>query len=179
MKLSDADKFYAGSSLVAAIYAGGTKVWPIAAPGPTPHAYWRIYITANNGATLTAIQEVEMRASIGGADQCDGGSPSASSQFQTSFSPDKAFNNIHDGSNECWGTTAAGSVPSWLQYHFASAVVVTELAMWPEGAATNLGRAPKDFKLQWSDDGSSWNDALTVAGATAWTVGSANTYAVP
>jgi hypothetical protein len=46
---------------------GANEVRTFTAPGGQSHAYWRLYITANNGdANYTEINEIEMRDTVGG-----------------------------------------------------------------------------------------------------------------
>lgn len=140
------------------------------------HTYWRIYVTANNGNTSAqkcGIEEVEMRASIGGADQCTGGTPSASSQ-SAGFEASKAFD---DSTATQWiCNSSEASPPWWLRYQFASAVDVAEVSIIPP---TTLTRAPKDFDIQYSDDGSSWTTWLAVTGITDWALHTAKTFSLP
>jgi len=60
------------------------------------HLHWRIRpITAvQNGGANFAFAEIEMRGSVGGADQCVGGAAIKSSQFDaTTYAAVNAFDN--------------------------------------------------------------------------------------
>lgn len=67
-----------------------------------------------------------------------------------------------------------GGFPQWLSYQWASGVVATEY--WITMDSTYLSRAPKDFKFQGSNDGSSWTDLDTQTGITSWTAHIPNKY---
>lgn len=138
------------------------------------HRYWRLVITANAGdADFLAISELEMRATAGGADQCNGGTPSASS-INTGAEADKAFDN---NATTRWSTGPAGVTTGTLAYDFGSAVTVAEYTI--QSHPTLPARSPKDFTLQWSDNGTAWTVADSRA-ATAWTTGGQiRTFTVP
>jgi hypothetical protein len=113
---------------------------------------WRINITLNNsegGLNPCSIAELEMRATAGGADQCNGGTASASNVNGTN-SADKAFAN--DGTTTFWSTTNAA--PQWLEYDFAAPVTVYELSITARSAG-NHREAPATFDVQYFD-GSTW-----------------------
>jgi hypothetical protein len=141
------------------------------------HTYWRINITANNGnasSQKTGIMEVEMRATVGGADQCTGGTPSASSE-NSGFEASKAFDN--NATTTQWLSNASEpSAPWWLKYQFASAVDVAEVSIVPP---TTLTRAPKDFDIQYSDDNSAWTTWLAVTNVTDWATNTAKLFSLP
>jgi len=130
---------------------------------------WRLNITANNGHTIyLKIAEVEMRATTGGADQCSGGTATASSAY-TGYGPDLAFD---DNDATSW-VTEAYTVTGWIEYEFAGAVEVGEYTITPY----QTDRAPKDWTLEYWN-GSSWTVADTQSGETSWTTGVANTYSI-
>ena len=126
------------------------------------HAYWRLYVTANNGdATYTDFNEVEFRATAGGTDQSTGGTALAGSTYP-SYPASSAF----DDNNATYCILQAG-LPNYIGYHFTSPVFVGEFAI----TSTHTGestRGPKNFNLQYSDDGAAWTTAYSVAGQTAW-----------
>lgn len=142
--------------------------------GPTS-TQWRLRFpagtsTANANASAVNIAEVEMRATAGGTDQCTGGTASASTEYSGSFTANKAFG----GTSGLWASTDAGSVGSWLQYTFASAVAVNEIVVTaPSGAG------PTAIQLQYHD-GSQWVTYIEVAGPLSWATGTQTfTYAAP
>lgn len=132
-----------------------------------PHKFWRLWIERNFGSSAMAIGEIEMRATAGGVDQCVGGVATASSSLNASFTPDKAFAN--DGGTTFW--VASTAKDEWIAYAFTTPVSVREIAMTSRGDGF-VTDAPRDFVVQWSDDGLVWNDAwgdITIP--TAWTAG--------
>lgn len=61
----------------------------------------------------------------------------------------------------------------------AREVKVLQLRNSPQGSSTTNSASPRDFQLQWSDNGTSWTNALTVTGQTGWSGGDVRTFAVP
>lgn len=138
------------------------------------HLYWRINVSANDGSiNFLAIAEVEMRASVGGADQCTGGTATASSNDATT-PPANAF----DNSNSTVWSTPNLTLSGWLRYQFASAVDVAEYTIRSHPTSGGQNRSPKDFTLEWSDNGTSWTVADTRANVTGWTYGETKTFVV-
>lgn len=135
------------------------------------HSYWRIRSTCNNGdGTFTAITEIEMHTSIGGADQCTGGTAFASGQVSGSEDAAKAFDNST-------ATQWAQSTPRlcYVGYQFASPVDIVEYVI--VGRASFTGQSPNSFTLEFSDDGITWGFADARTGIT-WTSLESKTFTV-
>jgi hypothetical protein len=94
-------------------------------------------------------------------------SPEASSQYNGSYSPIDTI----DGITSTWGwaTAANPSVgsPQWIIYKPINALIATSIQIRLQGS-TNRG--PKDFKVQGSNDKSSWTDLYT-SSAPVWVSG--------
>lgn len=126
--------------------------------------YVRIYMTANNGDSYYQIYEVEVAASAGGADQCTGGTGTAS-ENHVSYPPARAFDGgLTDGTS--WASDA-GAPPIWLKYAFPSEALVYEVSIWGPATA-QAARAPKDFLIEGSNDNIAWTTLKTVTNQTAW-----------
>lgn len=156
--------------MIAGIVAAQMRA-AVVSGGPSA-VYWRVSISAIKAGNYAAIGEIEMRATIGGSDQCSGGTASA---ISTITSASAAFDNdpvTTWASN--WGSAW------WIQYQFPSAVSVAELSIQSENGAQTTGNGtPKDFTLQYSSDGSSWTTALTVTGQTGWANSTVRNFIVP
>jgi hypothetical protein len=128
------------------------------------HRYWRINITAVNAGSRTRIVEVEMRLTAGGADQCTGGTASASNTT-IGFSAAEAFDDIGGTLDNGWDRAAAAS---WLKYDFGAGndKDITEVAITPSVYPTYT---PKNFSIEWSDDNAAWTALVTLTNITAWT----------
>ena len=137
---------------------------------PLGYRYWRIYITDSASANnLVSLYEVEMRATLGGADQCSGGTALASHADSNSY---KLFD---DNGSSYWVNGSPGE-DTWFQYDFGNAVEVAEFTLLPR---YSLSQTPKDFSLQYSENGSDYTIAATWTGITDWTGGVVKAFEVP
>jgi hypothetical protein len=137
------------------------------------HIYWRLNFTENNGDTsFLGLAEVEMRGTVGGADQCTGGTATASTSDATS-PPANAFDN---SASTNW-QTVSGTLTGWLRYQFAAAVDVVQYTI--TARATSLTRMPKSWSLEWSDNGTAWTSIETRENQTWPTAGEVRTFTVP
>jgi len=148
---------------------------------PAIHLYWRLYVLSTEDGDAIRIQEIEMAATAGGANQCTGGTASASSEF---FDGTKAAANAFDGTGAAWASdeTAApnkggGGWNQWVQYEFPAPVGVAEIRITADGFVVNS--APYAFTLLGSNDGVNWTAYLRVFGEPLWTTNEQRTYAVP
>lgn len=132
------------------------------------HQHWRIYVTEGNAALLCDVGTLEMRATAGGATQCTGGTPSASTAATGSFGP--VAGAFDASTSTSWQTTSGSPVGAWLRYSFAAPVTVTQVAI--TGSSVYYASCPKAVDVQWSDDGSSWTTAFSGSGMTNWSAGS-------
>lgn len=146
------------------------------------HAWWRILITANQGDFYCALGEIEMHALPGGVDLCVGGTAVASSSFTGDWGPDNCFDDVlGGGQGPSWSSSASAGFPHWIGYHFAGPVEVAELVLsFPTNAdgGVRLAQSPKDFAIQWSDNGTSWTSAMAFTGVNAMGFGETRIYSL-
>jgi hypothetical protein len=111
---------------------------------------WRIYIyVAVNGTQNPVISELQLRATIGGANQATGGTASA---ISTNLS--RVAANAFDGnSTTSWQSGETPPNPCWLQYTTASPFTVNEVAITVDSALAVGG--PGWFDVQYFD-GTVW-----------------------
>lgn len=126
-----------------------------------PHKYWRINITAsNNHASVT---EIEMSADVGGPDLCVGGTIVSSGTYPASdCNMAYAFDDATSGPN-CWASNV--STAGWIGYAFASPVAISEVRIW---ARVYSSQTPRDFSIEYSDDGVSYTAVSSYTGLTSW-----------
>lgn len=139
--------------------------------------YWRLYITANNGSSdgYTSVQELELRNAAGVDQTSPGMSSNQSDYFYGSPAANTIDNNTTDYVNSTWvsGTTSGDH---WLSVDLGAPKDVAQLALLCQAYASGPSRAPKDFLLQRSDNGSTWTTVLTVTNATGYVVGAYKTF---
>jgi hypothetical protein len=88
---------------------------------------------------------------------------SASAIFSGTYDAWKAFDNTTSGTG--WDTNS-GAIPAWLKVDWGSGVInaLSGFSMTPLGNSY----APKDFKIQGSNDDSAWTDLYTKTGEASW-----------
>jgi F5/8 type C domain len=114
---------------------------------PVSALYWRVRFPWPNDGLGYIFNEIEMRATEGGADQCQGGTPSAYGGSNV--------DNLFDGNTSTsWMTSSFdGTYNGWVQYQFAAPVQVTEIAITCDN--TNQYTASV-IALDYSSDGVNW-----------------------
>jgi hypothetical protein len=140
--------------------------------GATPYKHWRIYVTSNSGANdYVTAQEIEMRATVGGADQCSGGTVTASSHYSSTL-PAGAFDGVltYPPESALWASSD-NTKPQWIAYEFASPVAIAEVAWMAADYSGGQNETPGTFDVQASDDGVGWTTIASFSGVTGWVVG--------
>lgn len=138
---------------------------------------WRIYVTDADGGAAVSINEAELRATPGGADQCNGGTVSASSTYDIARDPTYAFDNNTGAGVNFWGSLSAA--PQWLRYDTPSPIDVNQVMIQARNDGNTFGQSPKDFEIQSSADGSAWDTEWSVTGSTGWADGEIRLFTRP
>ena len=124
------------------------------------HLYWRVRGLLNNSNPM-ACSELQMRATIGGANQCVGGTPMCSSQYSGGYPIASAFDGIGPQDGNEWAASGASPGVEWIGYQFLAPVVVAEIAY---SARQGFGsQSPNAAVLEWSDDGSVWTAEFSMS----------------
>lgn len=146
------------------------------------HVYWRLYITASQGIPSGkdywhTMAEIELRATPGGADQCSGGTATAHDYYSAAYAPAKAFDNANA---TYWGSWPGSNLGNgWINYQFASAVAVAEVAITARNDPGLTDYGPKTFQLQWSDNNSTWNTLASWENIAPWGQGESRLFQPP
>lgn len=122
---------------------------------------WKIDISAVQSG-LAYINEIEMRLSPAGADQCTGGAAAASSYYGGSdnYAPYRAFGDTAGD----WVSNA--NPPQWIQYSFAAAKDIKSYMV--KASASVPAGAPKTWTLSYNDGIGGWTVADTQTDAANW-----------
>lgn len=140
---------------------------PITSPG---HRYWRLYITANSGGSIyTALSDLEFMED--GYDVTSGIANNASANSTTHGPASAAF----DASTTSW-VTGENQLPAWIAIDLKIQANINSLSITPQPGSPE--RTPKDFDLQWSDNGTDWTTAASYTGETGWTNSEKRTFTV-
>ncbi len=127
--------------------------------------YWRIFIQTNNGdASFIVLAEVQLRGTLGGADLTTPSTPALASTQGTSST---AANLLDGSTSTIWATTSGSVTNQWVRFDMSTPTTLAQVAMYPQSAFLN--RAPKDFIIQGSDDGTNFTDVITFTNITGWT----------
>jgi hypothetical protein len=158
-----------------------------AAGGNPPRPRWRLFITANDGSALymgcTELRLKNAAGTVVSGYGFGGSGPSAysaSSEINGSNSPFYAFDG--DLTSTGWLSATAGS-PQWVAFNllgtgaWGAAVDVRSFDI--VGSWNAPSASPKDFELQWSDDGTTWNTAGVYTGETGWGAGELRSFVLP
>lgn len=138
---------------------------------------WRIYITDVDGGTAVSINEIEFRATAGGSDLCNGGTPSSSSTFDSNRSHTYAFDNNTSVGTNFWGS--ATGLPQWIRYDLPVANRINQVMIQARNDGNTFGQSPKNFEIQSSTNGTAWDTEWTVTGSTGWAAGETRTFTRP
>jgi hypothetical protein len=130
------------------------------------YRYYRIFIINSIYNSSAAAAEIELRESSSGSDVTGSGTASASSQYSSSYSPDKAF----DNNSANWWVSNTGGGPWWIKYDFGAGVTKTiveiSYQIRTDSYATNDG--PVNILFQGSNDDSNWDTIKFVSELPTW-----------
>ena len=145
--------------------------------GSTAYRFWRLYVTANDGAAnYTTVGELELIN--GGGNQIS--TKNASSQSTANGGAETADQAADNSQDSEWATTSGSATPSWISYGFPSAISFTAFAIRSQRIVT--GRNPTTFKLQGNNtnltSGAPWVDVASVSGSTGWGIKERREYSI-
>jgi hypothetical protein len=121
-----------------------------------------------------------MAGSSGGANLATGGTAFASTQFNSSFAAQYAFDN---NMATRWAALGSSALPYILGYKLPSAATINQLVITSANQSGGAD-APNTFILQSSADSTTgldgtWDDEWTVSGQTGWPIQGARTFNRP
>jgi hypothetical protein len=133
------------------------------------HRYWRVYVTAANAGGYVSCMELYLRTSIGGANVATGGTASASS-VGFGWAASGAFDGSTGGTGWHSGNNTLPTTPEWIQYDLGAGndKDIVEFA-WAARSTYEAEQTPRDFQLQYSDNGTSWTTLYTRTEESGWT----------
>lgn len=144
---------------------------PTSEPPPEPgtnYKHYRFLFRNNNSHSNIQISEAELHSTIGGSTITTGGTPTASSTF-SGYPASNAF----DGNTSTFWASNNLIANEWLAYELGTAQPVTEYTL---RANTQPNAAPSEWKLQGSNDGSSWTTLDYRTAQTAWSANEQRTF---
>jgi hypothetical protein len=142
-----------------------TREYPESAPASGFHRLWRV-LGEVTGTTSIQLDEIELRATSGGADQVPVQSGAVGgSTGRTIKSADAGGNEawrVFDNTTGSWFTSNGSGVNQWVGFVFQDPVKVEEVSI---KCASNASRAPTIIRIEYSDDGgSTWTQQKRITG---------------
>lgn len=119
-----------------------------------PYLHFRLLFRTNHGHNNNQITQLILRTEPGGPQIAVGGIATASSENSATYGPDRAFNDVP---TEYWAGGNYTAFNSWLAYELPEAKPVDEYEIRGSGTL-NVNALPKEWKLQGSMDGITWDD---------------------
>lgn len=165
-----------GSTWTRAEPFGPTAIWipstyetvPADTPAAGAHRAWRLLVDTATGTNLQ-LNEIELRLTSGGADQVPAlTSDVANANGRIIFSAESGGNEawrVFDNTTGTWFVSPGAN--AYIGYIFPTAQAITEMAIT---LSSRTDRAPKDIRIQSSDDAINWTDEDTRTGLS-WTAG--------
>jgi len=152
-----------------------TNPYRFADPTPAPVIVqdWRLIPHGPQHRDSVFIADIEMAATVGGANLCAGGTASSTGMTGTAA-------NAFDGSQSTYCNTAANSsdLAAYI-YHFATPVSIGEVRLLMTNSGTFHEQGPLGFSLQASGDGgSTWQTMALVTGLAAWTLAESRAFTI-
>ena len=140
------------------------------------YRYYRIYITANTGEFdgYSEMQEIELAVTAGGDDITTPSAPANQSSYYASRTAAKLVDNNFTGGQEIW-TSANQTFPQWVSFDLGEQIKIAELRIYPTFYPWHA-RAPKDFIVQGSNNGTTWEDIKEFAGINDWQSGTPKSF---
>lgn len=137
----------------------------------TAYRYYRFNITLSDGDNYVSVYEFEayeLLAILSTPTMTSNSAPSgvAAASRESGGAAYKAFDRVVSGSDYGWGDSSHGGFPQWLSYAFPAGTskIVTRYGLIAANTVAN--RAPRDFKLQGSNNNTDWTDLDTQSGVT-------------
>lgn len=144
------------------------------APPTDSHRFWRLLISAVDGGAAVSFAELQFRSEAGIPQGSTGGTAFASSEFDSTYGPEKAF----DGNGSTlWASS--GMPPQSIGYQHVVAREVNQVALTSRPDGGTYGQTPAAFAVQHSDDGSVWVTDWSVAGSTGWSAAETRLFTRP
>lgn len=132
------------------------------------YLFYRLNISAGNDVTQVALGEIEFRDTVSGTDR----SQAYPSIYSTQAGSNTAFNAFDNNLTNGWfGTTG---FPYQIGCELPRRYAIAEMSLLP--FTSFEAYAPKDFKLQGSNDNSTWVDLKTYTAQTGWSSGTARLF---
>lgn len=168
-----------GTTAIKRVYQGDVVVFEAGSgdpepPAALPHRYWRISFIQNGppGSGYLGLSDLLLAATPGGPSIATGGTALGSGDYQAG-----SAGNAFDGNNASIVQWSNSDFQRWLGYDFGVPVTVNEIGIRPN--KDDLSRTPRDFAVEWSDDGLTWTSANWYVKYNSWILGEYSRFGRP
>lgn len=127
---------------------------------PPAARYWRIYATEVQNSVYMGAHEIEFKSSIGGSDATGSGTA-----ISSNGSPASAFDD-NMSTRPLIELDANGE--AWIGYDFGSGNDIQILEVTIKCGDSVEDIIPKNYRVEYSDDASSWTSVYEVTNGTNW-----------
>lgn len=146
-------------------------------PAPITARHWRVRVTANNGSSYVGIGVFLSRL---GVDLVTTGKTysASSAPLGAPYTADAAWDMVVNGVS--YWATGTGLLPAWIAVDMGVPVAVDRVDISVSTSA-NITESPRDFTIEYSDDGVAWSVALSQSGQTVdtgWVLGARRQFSI-
>lgn len=157
--------------------AGETRIFDQSTfiPDPDAHRFWRLNVTAANGFGGISVARIEyLRNGVDNAVFYNNDTGPSTTFFNGSFHPRNAYD------TDLATRHLTNGFPTLTQFDFGVGFkrAVDQVALTGQNQS-NQTASPRDFTVQWSDDGTNWTTVLTVTNQTGWTTSERRVFDIP
>lgn len=142
------------------------------------YRYWRLKGSQSNNVSYLGVANLEMRFTIGGADQATEGQTIYGAQNGTRVATD-AFD--ANETTTFWNVNKSTTDSSlwWVGQDFGTDVEIAEIEIGARDSGSGFyDQTPRSFTFEYSSDGTNWTVALTVEDDPVWTNAETRTWEI-
>lgn len=122
------------------------------ASGGAAYRYYRLNISQSTGGSFLIIAEVELRATVGGADLTSPSTPVTQSWQDGSDSAGRMV--VDNDTNTTWNASLAG--PWWIRMDLGTPQSVAQVKITRLNSTPGYNGSPFNFNVEGSNDGTSF-----------------------
>ncbi|UGL62745.1 tail fiber protein [Xanthomonas phage FMYAK-P1] len=140
----------------------------------------RLFLTANESLVAAGQTWQQLRWVPDNLDSVDTTLPFSSGvSLHRMFRPDFRTQNFNDDASGQYLSSTSFTPDQYVRLKMRAARAVTRFTLKASQSSNVRNYTPRNFRLEYSDDGSAWSTALDVTEQRAWTANEERTFTVP